>query len=230
MNENEHVIREYYIDKYVNRITHDILLESIGDMFSEHKIYNMKIHKDFPKLELKELMMPYLKLHYTNKMTMNKWKKAHTFMKLHKMLHNLKRESPSFGRKKYMKTMVENKPKYLKHYFETKMPKMNAVSLDKFMKNHLILNTTEDSHTMFNYDLYLSQTREEILRRQMPPRFEYDELNVTLHNMEELHLHVNDEDDNEEENNNHTDDDDESITENDSNDSDNSNDNDTVEE
>jgi hypothetical protein len=187
-NENEFVIREYYIDKYINQITHDILLESVNSMLKHHKIRNIRIHKDFPKLQLKEVMSPYLKLHFISKMSQNKWRKADAFMRLHKMLHCLQYESPTFGRKKYVK--IENKCKSVfdtigektsidRSYFEIKTScgynngagSGGGGQLHRFMKNHMELNTTHDSYMMFDYQMIQLQRREEIMNREMTPRF-----------------------------------------------------------
>jgi hypothetical protein len=188
MNENEFVIREHYIDQYINQITHDILVESVNSMLKYHKIRNIRIHKDFPKLQLKELMMPYLKLHFISKMSRNKWRKADSFMKLHNMLHCLQYESPTFGRKKYVK--IEKKEKNVfnycnesetigeksaiyRSYFEMKVPKINNGSsgnLRQFMQNHMELNIRHDSYMIFDYQMIQLQHREQILNREMTSR------------------------------------------------------------
>jgi len=194
MNENEFTIREYYIDNYINQVTHDILLESVNIMLKNHKIKNIRIDKDFPKLKLKELMTPYLKLHFVSKMSRNKWRKADAFMRLHKMLHSLEYESPAFGRKKYAKIEKKRKSifekddddddnndheddnkKELKYtsYFETRMPKINTGYLNhhcRFMQNHTELNTRHDSYMMFDYYMIQERRREELLNREMTPR------------------------------------------------------------
>ena len=197
MNENEYSIREYYIDNYINNVTHDILLESVNIMLKNHKIKNIRIHKDFPKLKLKELMMPYLKLHFISIMSINKWRKADTFMRLHKLLHYLQYQYPEFGRKKYAKvdkhrkSIFENQEKkedkvlkIYKSYFEMKMPKIKSVCLNQFMQNHKELNTTFDSYMMFDYQMIQQQNREEILNREMTPRSSSFSTQILFHQEE----------------------------------------------
>jgi len=186
-NLNEHEIREHYIEKYVNHITNDILLACINDMLVEHHIDIIKINKNFPKQMLKELMEPYLKLYYISKLTKNRWKRAASFMKLHMMLHELQKESPGFGRKKYLpnanlpemfteQNKRKREPQYMNFYFETKMPKIKQITLEEFMENHSHLNVKYDSRTMYHYDMLQSQAREHIISRSMPPRYEEREM------------------------------------------------------
>ena len=176
-NLNENIIKESYIDKYVNNITNDILMFCVNNMFKEHQIKNIKIHKNFPINTLKELLEPYLKLYYISKLSKNKWKKANAFIKLHSMLHKLQIQSPSFGRKKYIPTKkyifgnMSNIDENMKYYFNMKMPTINQITLHEFMQNHLDLNIKINSHLMVNYQSLLTQLYEEILSRRLPSRY-----------------------------------------------------------
>jgi len=187
MNINEYMIKEYYVDRYVNNITNDILFLCVNNMFREHKIDAIKIHKNFPINKLKELLEPYLKLYYISKLSKNKWKKANAFMKLHHMLNQLQIYSPGFGRKKYIpttKNIFGNKiitDKKMKYYFDMKMPIINQITINEFMTNNLDLNVKRDSYLMVNYETLLSQIYNEILSRRLPSRYvladdvEYDD-------------------------------------------------------
>jgi hypothetical protein len=163
MNENEDKIHEFYVDNYTNHMTTDVLLSTIKQMLIEHKINGILIHRDFPKCMLKERMMPYLKLYYISKLSNIKWKKASAYMKLHRMLQDLANDSPSFGRKKFVPTVLNNgKKSYLKYYYEDKIPKICAESLDTYMSSHLDLKIRDTSYLIIHYDIIMSQRRQYI--------------------------------------------------------------------
>jgi hypothetical protein len=192
MNENDYMIKEYYAEKYVNKITNDIVLKCTNDMFREHNILSIKINKEFPKQLLKELMTPYLKLYYLSKFSQNKMKKAYSFMKLHKILHNIMKDTPNFGRKRYISILNgNNKKRYLNFVFNTKLPEIKIVN--DFMTDHLHLKITEYSYIMANYQNYETEMRNQILNRMMPPRYTAHTAHTghTGHIEEEMHVNMN---------------------------------------
>uniref|UniRef100_A0A6C0HYN8 Uncharacterized protein n=1 Tax=viral metagenome TaxID=1070528 RepID=A0A6C0HYN8_9ZZZZ len=193
MNENENIIHENYVENYTNNITNDILINIIKEMLTEHKINCIKIHKDFPKSLLRDKMTPYLKLYFINKLSKNKWKKAESYIKLHKMLHELANYSPAFGRKKYISTKLKNNMKtYLNFYYDDKMPKINDISLSEFMKNHLELNMRDTNNILIHYDIIINQIRGSFVNRQLiSSRYE---TNNETNNEEDNSLNISDSD------------------------------------
>jgi hypothetical protein len=167
-NENEDMIHEYYVDNYTKHITTDVLLRTIKQMLMEHKITNIRIHVDFPKSILKEKMMPYLKLYFISKLSMNKWKKASSYMKLHRMLQDIVNDTPGFGRKKYVPTVLNNGTKtYLKYYYDDNIPKICREPLKDYMNDHLDLKIRETSFMMIHYDVIMNQRRRVLISQPL---------------------------------------------------------------
>ena len=175
MNICEYNIREEYIDKYTNRITNDIIRESVNDMFRAHNM-SMRVHLEFPSSELKSLMGPYLKLYYESIYSFNKWKKADAYVKLHLMLHKLNSTYPGFGRVNY-------KGKHMKT-----IPEPDKEFIYEFMNSHLNLKEAESSRLMYSYNVMRTTNQGNRYiepvgpqdRRRIRPFVQDDEINVSV--------------------------------------------------
>ena len=73
--------------------------ECIDEMFSIYKL-ELKIHKDFPKYRLIEIMLPYIDLYNKSQYYMNTNKSERAYRLLYHKLHKFIEYNPIFGRKK----------------------------------------------------------------------------------------------------------------------------------
>jgi hypothetical protein len=104
-NENEYLIREHAIKKYVKNTDVDILYVSVLGMIDSYNdiYYNnesqIKIDNSFPKKELVEIMKPYLLLYFSYKFSLITTKKMYSKILLYEKLKQFYLFNPFFGRK-----------------------------------------------------------------------------------------------------------------------------------
>jgi hypothetical protein len=100
----EYLIREHAIQKYIKNSDIDSLHNSILSMIDYYNnidyTYNhqIKIHSNFPKKKLVDIMRPYLHLYYLYKYSLITTKKINSKNILYKKLNNFFKFNPSFGR------------------------------------------------------------------------------------------------------------------------------------
>jgi hypothetical protein len=139
MHENEHFIRESYVDEYFRGITNDVVHQYVNDMFREFNISNC-VDKRFPADKLNQLMTPYLKLYCISSYSENRWKKMSAFVKLY---HKIQKIKPGFGRyickgKKSYSLWTSSKPRIIvEKNINDDLPDWNeSESSFEFLKNH----------------------------------------------------------------------------------------------
>ena len=122
--EFEYLIREHAIQKYIKNSDIDSLHNSILSMIDYYNIdyniynYEIKIHTNFPKKKLVDIMRPYLHLYYSYKYSLITTKKINSKNILYKKLNNFFNFNPIFGRQ-YIKVQTlffKNKKKYKNIY------------------------------------------------------------------------------------------------------------------
>lgn len=97
---NSFLINEEYLEQYskTNINIHNIR-DWIKEVFETHKL-NLKIHKDFPRYRLIEIMLPYIDLYNKSQYYMNTNKSERAYRSLHYKLHHFIEFNPNFGRQK----------------------------------------------------------------------------------------------------------------------------------
>ena len=108
---NEHIIREFAIKKYIENTTSEELYNYIIDMLRDN-FYTQKlsIHKDFPKELLASIMRPFLYYKYMYKYGITGLDKTRFFREtLFSKLKKFYEFNPSFGRKIYQYSMSSGK-------------------------------------------------------------------------------------------------------------------------
>lgn len=101
--ECECLIRELYIYNYIYTTHSSVLYPTIDDMFELSREWTryLKIHEDFPKDKLVEIMRPYLHLYYIHLFYIEGTsKKENSYYILKKKLRHFVKFNPQFGRKK----------------------------------------------------------------------------------------------------------------------------------
>jgi len=100
----EYLLREYSIQNYVKNTNCDMLYGSVLLMLDQYN-YNIindddtiKIHYNFPKKQLVNIMRPYLLLYYTHKYSLINIKKMDSKHILYKKLNDFYTFNPNFGR------------------------------------------------------------------------------------------------------------------------------------
>ena len=112
----------------------------IKEVFETHKI-NLRIHKDFPKYRLIEIMLPYIDLYSKSQYYMNINKSDRAYRTLHYKLHKFKAFNPNFGRQKIEIKKIYNAKtnKYSKEKivsFNDNYPRFEEPDTFSFLKNH----------------------------------------------------------------------------------------------
>ena len=126
-NENEYLIRDHAIKKYVKNTDVDILYISVLEMIDSYNdiYYNnertIKIDKSFPKKQLVEIMKPYLLLYFSYKFSLITTKKMYSKIILYEKLRQFYLFNPLFGRKqiKVQPFFSKNSKKYRNVYTYT---------------------------------------------------------------------------------------------------------------
>ena len=139
MHENEHFIRESYVDEYFRGITNDVVHQYVNNMFREFNISNC-VDKHFPADKLNQLMTPYLKLYSISSYSENRWKKMSAFVTLY---HKIQKIKPGFGRyickgKKSYSLWTSSKPRIIvEKNINDDLPDWNETeSSFEFLKSH----------------------------------------------------------------------------------------------
>jgi len=102
--ENEFLIREHSILRYINKSPIDLLVKEIDEMLKIYTRKRIKYHEDFPKDELVEIMRPYLYLHCLCKYSIEGLEiRNASYALLFNKLMEFQKKSPSFGRKIFKK-------------------------------------------------------------------------------------------------------------------------------
>lgn len=117
----EYLIREHAIQKYVKNSNIDVLYNSILLMieyYNNNTIADIKIHEDFPKKQLVDIMKPYLTLYLSYKYSLINTEKINSKIILYKKLKDFYNFNPSFGRQKIKvhHYFSKNKKKYKNIY------------------------------------------------------------------------------------------------------------------
>jgi hypothetical protein len=102
--ENEFLIREHSVLRYINKSPIDLLVKEIDEMLKIYTRKRIKYHEDFPKDELVEIMRPYLYLHCLCKYSIEGLEiRNASYALLFNKLMEFKKKSPNFGRKIFKK-------------------------------------------------------------------------------------------------------------------------------
>jgi hypothetical protein len=94
---NEHILRDYAINEYVETSDIPTLQKEILDMLNMCNV--LDIHEDFPPETLVRIMKPYLHLWLTAKYTLIGVREAFAIQRFRRMLTDFVIYNPKFGRK-----------------------------------------------------------------------------------------------------------------------------------
>jgi len=96
---NENIIREYYIKNYINTTPAITLAAMVKYMFMRHNIKRIRIHREFPHNKLVQIMKPYLMLYYKSNYSLDIQLRNIAYNTLHHKLLRFARYNSQFGRK-----------------------------------------------------------------------------------------------------------------------------------
>ena len=154
--DNEYLIREHAIQKYVKNSDVDTLYNSILLMiddynYNDYNNYNnnynnnnnknkILIHKNFPKKTLVDVMHPYLILYYSYKYSLINTKKIYSKKILYKKLNNFYVFNPTFGRQQIkIHCFSKNNKKMYKNTYTYSDKHINFYEESKtFLTSHLL--------------------------------------------------------------------------------------------
>jgi len=141
--DNEDNIREYAVKNYIENSSQNILINTITVMLSTNTYtQRIRIHKDFPKKKLIDIMKPYLYLYLTTNYGTELNKRNEYEYRLNKKLKLFGKFNPKFGRKLVVSNVsFTNEKKYKTDFNDKYIPFDNEYD-DDFMNNHL--NTIEE--------------------------------------------------------------------------------------
>jgi hypothetical protein len=202
LTKNEELINHEYLKTYVENNCVDNILHHVLEMFRQHKI-QIKIHADFPKDNLYNIMKPYLSLYFESNYSINYNKKARSYRLLNRKLHKFHLFNKCFGRRK-MKFISEqpfSKKNTCVFVFEDKHPPFYEKEDDRFMTSHLNIPFIQWSHsdTLIDYSGHDNNNQEQsiIYDNDEDEEQESDEdeshdgdSSISIH-----HIYVNNEDD-----------------------------------
>jgi hypothetical protein len=188
--ENEFLIREIAIQKYIHNTSNDILYHNVINMISSNN-NRIIIDSEFPKNVLVETMKPYLYLYiiYIHHIE-GVLKKRYAKILLKKLLRKFYQFNPQFGKKKFIKW---NNNRY-KKIFVTEHPPFTMYDLKKIKYNIHLLDDSIFENPIFESSQSIRQIsvnneigiREppnserrlhRILERRLNPLSQNDELN-----------------------------------------------------
>lgn len=143
--DNEQLIREESIKRYVYSTSPNILYNTVVSMIESLKSNNPKykilcIHKNFPKNKLVEIMRPYLHLYYLSKFyVVGTEKMTNSYKILVKKFDLFVRFNPYFGRKvfkqKKNKILVDNYDdnhmNFYKKYDKSEFKRLPSINYDE---------------------------------------------------------------------------------------------------
>lgn len=105
---NEYLINDEYLDKFVENNCQRDVLHIVREMFTDFGIKTMRIHHEFPKDRLFNIMKPYLELYYVSQYSMISCKKEYSERYLRYKLNQFCKHNPQFGRKRIL--MIRKNP------------------------------------------------------------------------------------------------------------------------
>jgi hypothetical protein len=168
--ENECLIRDFSIKRYVYSSNYDTLYDNVIIMISDIKKRNrkykqfMNIDDDFPQKKLVDIMRPYLHLYYLSKYYVTGTEKKNDSMeKLMNKFDLFVRFNPQFGRKvvkiqriPHKKVTIEYNDKHMnfyKQYPKSAFPKLPTfVDIDN--NNHYYDSPVSTYESMFNTSIF----------------------------------------------------------------------------
>jgi hypothetical protein len=160
MDNNESLIRDVYIDSYLNKINEKNVFNVTNNMMKECRL-KCNIDPEFPPNTLLKIMYPYIKLYYKGKYMLQE-NKCHENMKNLKVkLKEFIRYNPQFGRKKIKHGYDFLKKKLFidKITFNSDHIDFEKEKCETFLKSHLtneynemVMNIYTGYHTSFLYD------------------------------------------------------------------------------
>uniref|UniRef100_A0A6C0H9D1 Uncharacterized protein n=1 Tax=viral metagenome TaxID=1070528 RepID=A0A6C0H9D1_9ZZZZ len=161
--DNEQLIREESIKRYVYSTSPNILYNTVVSMIETLKSNNPKykilcIHKNFPKNKLVEIMRPYLHLYYLSKFYLVGTEKiTNSYEKLVKKFDLFVRYNPYFGRKLFKrddknKVLIdnydENHMNFYKKYDKSVFKKLPSINHDEMFGYSGEFDTDDSIGTM----------------------------------------------------------------------------------
>lgn len=157
--DNEYFIREYVIKEYVKNKSVEILYSDIIVMLSNSNIHyykKIKIHNDFPKKKLVDIMRPYLLLYFISKYSLNLEKQFNYSRILKNKLTRFFNFNPIFGRKKVdiIQIYSPEEKKMIKKkniYFIDKHISFYDNNQDDFLESHCKINENETNDIIPNF-------------------------------------------------------------------------------
>jgi hypothetical protein len=168
--ENECLIRDFSIKRYVYSSNYDTLYDNVIIMIADIKKRNrkykhfMNIDDDFPQKKLVDIMRPYLHLYYLSKYYVTGTEKKNDSMeKLMDKFDLFVRFNPQFGRKVIKieripkkKVTVEYNDKHMnfyKQYPKTAFPKLPVI-VDIDNNNHYYDSPVSTYESVFNNSIF----------------------------------------------------------------------------
>jgi len=161
--DNEQLIREESIKRYVYSTSPNILYNTVVSMIETLKSNNPKykilcIHKNFPKNKLVEIMRPYLHLYYLSKFYLVGTEKiTNSYENLVKKFDLFVRYNPYFGRKLFKrddknKVLIdnydENHMNFYKKYDKSVFKKLPSINHDEMFGYSGEFDTDDSIGTM----------------------------------------------------------------------------------
>ena len=142
--ENEVLIIDNYVEKYMNTSSNEILFDKIVYMLKKYQP-KVRIDVDFPKEQLIRIMKPYLYLfiiyiNYPDGID----KKRVVDILLKKLFKGFYCYNPLFGKKKYVKEFGNNN---YKMFYESDHPRFTLQDIKKI--NFNFNNMEDDQHALF---------------------------------------------------------------------------------
>ena len=138
---NELLINTEYLKTYVENNCLESVLDHVKDMFKDHNI-RCRIHPNFPRNRLYEIMKPYLSLYFESDYSFDDQKKGRAYQTLHNKLHVFQMHNNGFGRRKVQ--IVSKNPfstfKQCIYVFDDNHPPFHQPISKPFLTSHLESN------------------------------------------------------------------------------------------
>ena len=135
-NNNEPIIRDYAIDKYIETTQDKILSKDIKTMFKTNEYgKDIVIDEDFPQDQLVRIMKPYLYLYLYSVYSLNGEKRITSSIKLNKKLKKFVNFNIKFGRKEMMRINEIDKVIYTHKFIDEHLEYIND-DCKSFDKSH----------------------------------------------------------------------------------------------
>jgi hypothetical protein len=136
-NNNEHIIRDYALDKYIETTQDKILSKDIKTMFKTNEYgKDIVIDEDFPYDKLVKIMKPYLNLYLYSVYSLNGEKRITSSIKLNKKLKKFVNFNTKFGRKEMMRTTEMYKVSYTYKFIDEHLEYISD-DCESFDKSHI---------------------------------------------------------------------------------------------